>query len=116
MAYSKYKARPTTIDGIRFQSKHEAQRYCELLWMVKAGEIDQLQLQVVFKLGSDERPVLLRSERYPNGRRAKYLADFVYRNKRGQRVVEDAKGIDTPASKLKRAVVEAQYGVQIELI
>jgi len=111
----KYRAKATVVDGIRFASKKEAGRYQELKLLVLAGEIGKLQLQPGFKLGTDDAPVLMRSPRYPNGRRASYFADFKYRGKDGLEVIEDVKGMDTPLSKLKRAVVEAQYGIRIIL-
>jgi hypothetical protein len=67
----------------------------------------------------DGRPVLIRSERYPNGRAAIYKADFVYerRERAGdpwETVVEERKtGWDDPASRLRRAVVETIYQFRI---
>lgn len=85
--------------------------------MERAGEIRELILQPKFQLGTDDRPVLIRSAGYPNGRRAVYIADFAYIDKRdGQTVVEDVKGMDTRVSRLKRAVVEAQYSIRIAII
>ena len=113
---NKYRAKPQIVDGIRFASKREAKRYGELKLLERAGVISALELQPKFKLGTDEAPVLIKSDRYPNGRRAVYLADFRYQWPVGNIVVEDVKGIDTPLSRLKRAVVEAQYSVEIVLI
>ena len=74
-------------------------------------------MQPKYLLGTDESPVLIRSKGYPNGRRASYIADFKYfTDIEGNRmVVEDVKGMDTPVSRLKRAIVEAQYGIRILL-
>ncbi len=105
---NKYGATKTTIDGITFDSKKEAQRYCELRLLQKAGEITHLELQPAFRLAIDGRPVLIKSHGYPNGRQAKYVADFAYWDGE-KRVVEDAKGFRTDAYKLKRAIVEAMY-------
>jgi len=116
MARQKYHAKPTVVDGIRFASKKEANRYMELKLLVLAGEIEGITLQPGFKLGTDDAPVLMRSARYPNGRRASYFADFKYKCKDGREIIEDVKGMDTPLSKLKRAVVEAQYGIRIVLV
>ena len=117
MAYQKYRAKPMVVDGIRFASKKEAGRYGELKLLCLAGEIGKVTLQPKYLLGTDDKPVLLRSSRYPNGRRASYLADFRYTDLRNMSVVvEDVKGMDTPLSKLKRAVVEAQYGITIVLV
>ncbi len=78
--------------------------------------ISGLELQPKFKLGTDDAPILYRSERCPNGRRAAYFADFRYRDHTGATVIEDVNGIDNPLSTLKRAIVEAQYSVKIVLI
>ena len=112
---NKYRAKPEIVDGVRFASKREAKRYRELKLLEAGGFITELELQPKFKLGADDAPILIRSAGYPNGRRAVYLADFRYRHE-GETVIEDVKGIDTPLSRLKRAVVEAQYRVQIALI
>lgn len=113
----KYRAKPTVVDGIRFASKKEASRYSQLKILEKAGAISDLKLQPKYLLGPDYAPVLLRSSRYPNGRRASYIADFSYYDLENFKfVVEDVKGMDTPLSKLKRGIVEAQYGIRVVLI
>jgi len=112
---NKYRAKPEIVDGIRFASRREAKRYRELKLLEAGGFVTELELQPKFKLGTDDAPVLYRSDRCPNGRRAVYLADFRYRHE-GETVIEDVKGIDTPLSRLKRAVVESQYHVKIVLI
>lgn len=89
---SKYSAKKTTVDGITFDSAKEAQRYCELKLLERAGEISDLQRQVKFTLipkQEDERPVF-------------YIADFVYEEKGGKRVVEDVKGYRTKDYIIKR--------------
>lgn len=113
---NKYRAKSETVDGHLFPSGREARRYRELKLMEAGGAIRELELQPKFKLGPDDAPILIRSAGYPNGRRAVYLADFRYRDRHGSTVIEDVKGIDTPLSKLKRAIVEAQYLVKIVLI
>lgn len=84
--------------------------------MQKAGEISQLEVQPKFPLRTGKRDIKIRSERYPNGRRASYYGDFAYLTKSGKRVVEDVKGADTNISRLKRAIVEAQYGLEIDIV
>lgn len=112
---SKYHARPVWIDGIRFASKREGQRYEELKLLARSGEIRDLELQPRFPIVVGDTPVKIRSAGYPNGRRVSYVADFKYRQ--GDReVVEDVKGMDTPVSQLKRALVEAVYGVNVRVV
>ena len=55
MNFSKYHAKPVTIDGIRFASKKEGSRYCELKALTRAGKISDLQLQVPFILSKAHR-------------------------------------------------------------
>jgi hypothetical protein len=104
----KYRAVPTTIDGIRFASKKEAARYGQLKMLEKAGEIYGLELQPRFPLYVCKRQ---------NGELHKvcdYVADFRYRQgPRGILVIEDVKGMRTPTYRLKRKMVEAQYGFEI---
>lgn len=113
----KYSAIAQVVDGHRFPSKREARRYGELKMLVLAGVITGLQLQPKYPLGVEDNPVLLKSQGYPNGRRAAYFADFKYTDQQtGDVIVEDVKGMDTPLSRLKRAIVEAQYGIEVVLV
>jgi hypothetical protein len=109
----------TNAAGEVFDSKDELRRGAELEREQALGLIRNLRRQVRFPLVIDGSPVLIRSERYPNGRRAGYRADFVYDRKTDsgwQAVVEERKtGWDDPASRLRRAVVEAIYGFRIIL-
>ena len=43
---NKYLNKEVVVDGVRFQSKHEATRWCELKYMERAGLIYDLQRQV----------------------------------------------------------------------
>lgn len=114
-ATSKYRAKPTVVDGIRFASMKEAKRYGELKLLEKAGKIRALKLQVplVLSAGNDRRTSI-----------GKYVADFVYEEwvdgfRAGvgrdyyRRVVEDVKGFKTPLYRWKKRHVEAQYGIEI---
>lgn len=101
---SKYHATKTEIDGITFDSRLEANRYCELKLLYQAGEITQLRLQPEFELIPAFRK---------NGkayRKTVYRADFMYfDNKTGKYIVEDTKGFKTDIYKLKRKLFEHQY-------
>lgn len=103
---TKYRAKPTEVDGIKFHSKREASRYWELKMMEKEGVIERLELQPVYQISINGRPV------------CKAIMDFRYFCRARQRhVVEDVKGVDTPVSRLKRKLVEAQYyPVKVEVI
>jgi len=105
----KYANQPTVVDGIRFDSKAEAKRWCELQMLIKAGRVHDLQRQV--------RYVLIPKTARPSGgheRECAYLADFVYLDvKTGRRVVEDVKGAATPEYKLKRKLMLWVHGLEI---
>lgn len=104
---SKYRAKPTVVDGIRFHSQKEARRYQALRMLLRAGEIQDLRLQPEFPLcpwmsdHSDIRVI------------GKYRGDFAYETRAGEVVVEDVKGFKTPLYRWKKKHVEAQYGITI---
>ena len=47
---SKYGANKVEVDGIKFDSQRESERYIELKQLERVGIIKDLQLQVVFEL------------------------------------------------------------------
>lgn len=99
---TKYRAQPTTIDGIRFASKREANRYSELKLLNLGGAISGLELQPKFPLVVNEQKI------------GTYVADFRYRDlSTDSLVTEDVKGVRTPTYKLKAKLVKALYGVEI---
>ena len=101
----------TQVDGITFQSAREARRYEELRLLERAGEIRDLQRQVRHELAPS---VLLRGAR----RRSPgvdYVADFTYVDMRtGRKVIEDVKGHRTEVYKLKRHLMKALLGLDID--
>lgn len=101
---SKYQSKKTIVDGITFDSKREAQRYCELKMLEKAGKIVNLELQFSFQLQPPYRK---------NGktiRAINYIADFVYQDARSLKiVVEDVKGFKTKEYLLKKKLFEYKY-------
>lgn len=95
---SKYRNVPTEIDGIRFDSKREASRWCELKLLLTAGAIRNLERQVRFRLTAD----------------IVYVADFVYWDDgTEQQVIEDSKGVRTKEYRLKKRLM-AEAGHQIK--
>jgi hypothetical protein len=101
---SKYGNEYTEVDGIRFASKAEAQRYTELRQMKQAGEIQSLELQPRYELqpafvdgdGVRHQPIY-------------YVGDFQYWEK-GRLVCEDVKGApETDVFKLKRKMLLHNY-------
>lgn len=106
---TKFGAIPTVVDGIRFDSKREAARWAELRLLQRAGEISDLQRQVVVPLIGRDAPLKTRT-----GRAMKLTVDFAYRNKAGVQVYEDSKGMRTRDFDVRVAVAEAM-GLEIKL-
>ena len=104
---SKYHAEKTIIDGERFDSKREAERWQELRLMEKVGEISNLRRQVKYELIPAFKKPGERTERSVS-----YIADFVY-TENGETVVEDSKGFRTETYKLKRKLMIEKYGIWI---
>lgn len=101
---TKYRAKPTVVDGVRFASRKEAARYRELKLLEKAGQIRGLTLQVPFVLSAGPTSI------------GKYVADFVYEERIDQdwcHRIEDVKGFKTPLYRWKRKHMIAQYGIKI---
>ena len=120
----KYHSKKTVIDGIKFDSKKEAERYSELKLLERCGAIKNLELQKVYELIPAQYELY---ERYgKNGNRIKdgkkciekscvYKADFVYiDNETGQQVVEDVKGFRTKEYKIKKKLMLYIYGIKIK--
>lgn len=105
---NKYRAKAITVDGERFDSQAEYGRWCELKLLERAEKIRGLERQYRIPLRCGNEPIKIRSERYPNGRKASHIMDFAY-YENGTLIFEDKKGMDTPVSRLKRAIVEAMY-------
>lgn len=106
--YSKYRNEKIMFDGFKFDSNRECQRYIELKMMLKAGFIENLELQKRFVL----------QEGYTfHGRKIQpitYIADFVYFDKEKQEtVVEDVKGVKTEVYKIKKKLFEYRYKIPI---
>lgn len=87
---NKYNAVKTEINGIKFDSKAEAQYYSELLLLKKAGVVKSFVMQKDFTL----QEAFTRE----NGERIKatrYRADFVVQYTDGHEEVVDVKGMKT---------------------
>lgn len=104
----KYGNRKVSVNGYKFDSMREAQRYTELLLLQRAKEISDLRLQVPFELvpkQKDSRGRVIREIRY--------IADFVY-TENGKTVVEDAKGYKTKEYELKKKLMKYFHNIEIK--
>ena len=107
---TKYHNQHVVVDGIRFDSKAEAERYGELRMLEQAGEITNLRAHPSFIIvDADE-----------HGRAMHYVADSMYmdwRGELGEITVEDVKALDrkgrrptcTPLWRLKWRLAQARF-------
>ena len=105
--YRKYRNTKTVIDGIKFDSKLEAERYAQLKILERAGVIRNLELQPDYELIPSFRK---------NGktwRKATYKADFRYILVEDDiTIIEDVKGstaVITDVFRLKQKLFEYKY-------
>lgn len=123
--YRKYNNKKVMVDGIKFDSKKEAKRYQELKMLEQAGHITDLKRQAKYVLiPAQYEPT---SEVYTKGkengklkkgrlieRECAYYADFVYKLKSGETVVEDTKGVKTPEYIIKRKLMLFVHNIKIK--
>lgn len=105
---SKYNANGRHVDGHWFASDAEAQRYEQLKEMMDQGLIDRLELQPEYKISIKNKHITT------------YRGDFRYAvMERGQIknvILEDVKGMVTDVYVIKKKMVEAEYGIEINEI
>ena len=109
---SKFKNQKVVIDGFKFDSKKEGKRYIDLKLLQRAGQIQDLQMQVSFEL--------MAGVKFENEKRKKpalrYVADFVY-VQGGLKIVEDVKSKATrrlPAYRQKKHLMMSVHGIEIQ--
>lgn len=98
---NKYGAVRTVVDGLKFDSTGEAERWGELRQMERAGAITDLRRQVAYDLHAPGGKVV-----------GKIVLDYVY-TEGGAIIYEDYKGgraTMTAVWKLKRRLFESEYG------
>ena len=107
----KYGNKKCSWGGKNFDSIHERDRYIALFNMRACGEISNLRTQVRFQLTPPQ---------YENGKLVEqpcyYVADFVYCDRYGKTVVEDAKSEITRKNQtyiIKRKLMLERYGIRI---
>lgn len=117
---SKYGSKRVVIDGQKFDSQKEADRWQELKWMERAGMISGLERQVHFQL----TPAVYGPDIIgPRGGRKKgkvilekseYIADFCYTDNETEKyIVEDVKGYKTAEYILKKKMLYHLRGIMI---
>ena len=97
---SKYRAQKTSIDGHVFDSKKEAEYYCELKNRLRAKDIKAFCLQPIFILADGLR----------------YKPDFIVFNNDETTEVIDVKGTKTKEYIAKKKIFEDKYNLKINEI
>lgn len=103
---SKYNARKVSVDGITFDSKAEADYYCRLKLLLRAGQIDGFCRQARFVVTEGR-----------NGEKGtEYVTDFVVFYPDGSYRIVDVKGVKTDVFRLKVKCMRDKYPkLKIEL-
>jgi len=120
---SKYRAKKTVIDGIKFDSLKEGKRYGQLKLLLRAGEISDLQVHPSFDLKVNNFLI------------CRYIADFSYYKTTPIRtngkvdavsrdeddfVVEDVKGMKKGGAwdifRIKAKLMKAVLGIDVVVI
>lgn len=120
--YNKYKSRKTSVNGVNFDSRKEADRYIELSILSRSGAITSLKRQVKFELipAQYEPDIISPRGKVKKGklieRAVSYIADFVYTDENGKTVVEDTKGFRTKDYIIKRKLLLYIHGIRIKEI
>ena len=95
---SKYNSTRVELDGFKFDSVKEANRYSELKILKKSKDVYYFILQVPFKMPG-----------------TKYVADFLVFWADGSHTVEDTKGFRTDTYKLKKKMMAFHYP-EVEIV
>ena len=106
---SKYHSRRIKTYEGTFDSKKEYRRWVELKFMLRSGEITELQRQVSYTLVPSQQTSKKKE------RPVKYIADFVYKRD-GKTIVEDTKGFRTPEYVIKRKLMLFIHGIEVQEI
>lgn len=123
MAYRK-RSKYNSVKTKNGDSKKEAKRKAELEMLQSIGKISDLQCQVPFELipAQFEPNTIGKRGGTVKGkcveRSVKYIADFVYTDENGQKVVEDVKGYKGGAAysifTIKRKLMLYIHGIRIK--
>jgi hypothetical protein len=107
--YSKYGNLRSEIDGRKFDSRKEANRYSELKILEAAGRISELELQKPFLIQEG-----FEVQKEKNKQKVKpmyYVCDFYYYDHDDEGyVVEDVKGVFTDIYRIKKKLFLKKYG------
>lgn len=112
---SKYRNTKVEVDGVKFDSRAEARRFATLQALQKAGYIAGLRHQVVYTLAPGVKIEGESRARPP----LRYVADFEYAERRKDGsikvIVEDVKGVQTPAFRIKRHLMKTVFNIDVKV-
>lgn len=105
---SKYGNQRVEVDGLKFDSQHEAAVYQDLMARVRTGELKCVCRQVRFDLGGGPHA--------DKGSRYAYIADFVTIDREGRAEIIDAKSEITRKNRTyinKKKQMMSEWGIEI---
>ena len=118
---TKYRSLKTEVDGIVFDSRKEAHYYLIYKSKQEAGEISNLRMQVPYELipavyRDVEKQLKTKTKIITKciQRPVSYVADFVFTDNTGKEHIVDVKGFRTKEYKLKKKMMLAFNGIEIE--
>ena len=134
MRRNKLGNKPVIVNGERYASQAELRRHGQLRLLERAGEISDLQRQKVYELIPGHYEYVPTGKIFTRGARkgemeykrvtvelpVNYIADFVYKDKDGNTVVEDVKGYtDTKSATYAKFVIKRKlmlwiHGVKVK--
>jgi hypothetical protein len=97
---SKYKNIIVEIDGIKFRSKREGQRYCDLKMLMRCGVVKFFEMQVPYEITKGIK-------------KRRYFLDFKVFWSDGHITHEDVKGKRTDLYSLKKDLIKDIYNIDI---
>lgn len=101
----KYRNKRCELDGFKFDSLMERNYYIDLKLRQRAGEIDSITIHPKWSITLAGRKICT------------VVLDFSFRDvKTGCKHYIDVKGMDTPVSRLKRKLLEAQECLIVEVV
>jgi len=108
MKQNKFRNKPKTVNGIKFQSTKEADFYIKLLMLKKFGEIKEIELQPRFDylITYSQNDLSLSKKTF-------YKADFRVKYTNNDVIIYDVKGVRTPEFIRKKKIIEHLYNIKI---
>jgi hypothetical protein len=100
---TKYGAKKTVVDNVRFDSKAESEYYKQLKLLKRANEIQDFELQPTFVLHDG---FVLNGKKYQP---IKYKGDFLVTHLDGRKEVIDVKGVKTQVYDMKKKMFLNRY-------